>query len=237
MVRSKLSQTLSLAHSHSIAPHPTPDCSRGDWLTGVGCSRQIELFFASGLIRVSYADVADTSARMLVGLSGGELFSPFDYMDFVQRDLTSMAPPQCPDHAMMESFGSSMEEFPKTDHGSMGSNDENPQDGPFWAFGANNETWSESEWKAGDSLVDDAVVLVDPSTGLSYAPEMCPLGLAFSATLADPSQRDTGVEYPDDDLVEQQAEVPPPAVEDAASGLRIGGAVALAVTLALLVLA
>jgi hypothetical protein len=184
-------------------------------------SFQVELFFDSGVIRVSYGQVASTESRFLVGLSGGSLFASEDYLSFDQRDLTSMAPPTCPDldTATLNSFAQLSEEWPKTE---------------YTLDTGNNDLF----WTTGDALPDDALVLIDPSTGLSYldSPDTCPLALAFTAQL------DTyglpGLEYPDDDPVVEQAVVySPPPPSDAASGLRIGSALALAVSMVLFILA
>jgi len=184
-------------------------------------SFQVELYFDSGVIRVSYGQVAPTTSRMLVGLSGGSLFASEDYLAFKQRDLTAMSLPTCPDldAAALNSFAELSEEWPKTEY-TMDTGGE------------------EMMWTAGDPLPDDALVLIDPSTGLSYvdSPDMCPLALAFTAQL-DTSGL-VGVAYPDDDAVVEQAVTPSsPSPTDAASGLRIGSALALAVTMALFVLA
>ena len=184
-------------------------------------SFQVELYFDSGVIRVSYGQVPPTTSRMLVGLSGGSLFASEDYLAFKQRDLTAMSLPTCPDldAAALNSFAELSEEWPKTEY-TMDTGGE------------------EMMWTAGDPLPDDALVLIDPSTGLSYvdSPDMCPLALAFTAQL-DTSGL-VGVAYPDDDAVVEQAVTPSsPSPTDAASGLRIGSALALAVTMALFVLA
>jgi hypothetical protein len=191
---------------------------------------QVELFFDSGVIRVSYGQVASTTSRFLVGLSGGSLFASEDYLAFDQRDLTSMSPPTCPDLDTTElnSFAQLSEEWPKTEYNMDTGNDET-----MWTA---DRTECEEHIQCENALPDDGLVLIDPSTGLSYeSADTCPLALAFTAKL-DTSGL-PGWVYPDDDAVVEQAVVPSPPPSDAASGLRIGSALALAVSMALFILA